>query len=171
MVGIKIKFNSFHQDCIKELLGNIDLRGKSIDVQHWETNGIPTFLDELDVKPSSSSDEIIHAIFHSEIPLYPEFAELFFRNNSDMASEIDTYEDFVQSKYYISFVIYDQRNIEICSKNEKILSNIISTLHRNDSRDYQLNVLERINLNSSLRAWRSIDQSSIDECEVKHKNQ
>lgn len=156
MVGIILRFTGNVKNTIKMFLNKIDMSEKVIDIQYWESYGYSTCkydinkFGELDL----SSETITQELIVDDNTIFPEFAELFIRNANCSQSEITTYSSFVNSKYDISIVIIDYRIVEICSKSEKYLVQIVENFKNSSLKNKEIKILNNINQSALLKAWR-----------------
>lgn len=163
MVGIILKFTGTIKNTIKMLLQKLDMGEKVIDLQHWESDGDRACRYDLNKFEKLSPDIIKKELIIEDNEIYPEFAELFVRDALNPKLEISTYGSFVNSTYDISIIIIDYRNIEICSKTEAYLLQIIENFKNCSLLNKKIKTLENIDSSACLRAWRSHDEAGIGD--------
>lgn len=161
MLGIVLHFNGRVKNIISLLLKNIDLTSKDIDLQYWESYDNNTCKLDFNDNKNISSEIIMNNLIKEDNEVYPEFVELFIREKTNPKKQISDYKSFTVSSYDLSMIIIDYRNIEICSKNENYLLQIIDNFENSDLENKRISRLEKINTKAVMNAWRSKEDINI----------
>lgn len=75
--------------------------------------------------------------------------------------DLKYYDDFIKSDYFMSLVIIDHRNIEICRKDIQVLEKIIKNFKESNLENKRVNVLEKIRLDAVISAFRLKNEINI----------
>ena len=75
--------------------------------------------------------------------------------------DLKYYDDFIKSDYFMSLVIIDHRNIEICCKDIQVLEKIIKNFKESNLENKRINVLEKIRLDAVISAFRLKSEINI----------
>lgn len=162
MEGLVLKFDGWSKNIFKILFKNIDYSQWELDIKYWESYGKSTIIIDLNNIDYISSDFAKEELFTKNNEIFPEFIDLYIGFNNSKSS-IKTYKDFVNSNYFLSVIIIDHRNIEICSKNEKLLNMIKDNFMLSELNNKRIKELVNIPLNSVLSSWRSKSEKGIYE--------
>ena len=132
---------------INSLFKTFDFKHKSIDIKYWESYGDKCKLDfnEFD---NLSNDQTIKELANEENEIYP-----FIRSKTSLKEVVETYNDFINSEYDLSLVIIDRRNIEICSKSQEYLNDIVKNFSECNLENKKIKLLDNINLDAKLKCW------------------
>ena len=147
MVGIIVRYAGWDKNIFKEMFKKINLNNIKFTVKYWESYG-DLYEDYNDI----NSDTFKNIIEANEC--YPEFCELFVSNVNDEYYEIDTYGDFLISKYFLSVAIIDHRNIEICLKDNNFTKQFVKNISSLKVDNLEIIELNSISLDSKLSIWR-----------------
>lgn len=161
MVGAVLQYKGWSKNIFKVLFSGIDVSIWEFDVKYWESygeNSLRYDFNELDV---IESELIKQELINKNSVVYPEFLEMFISNKAYYKETIKKYEDFIKSQYFISLIIIDHRNIEICCKDSIIMNQILSNFEKSELTDIKIDRLETIHQSSVLSAYRSKNEKGI----------
>lgn len=160
MVGVILKFEGYCDNIFRVLFKDIDIEKYYFTIQFWESyvTGTINFDKEDIILSKSTKDELIS----NETKVFPEFLELFL-SFENFKSEIDDYASFLSSKYFMSIVIVDHRNIEICCKNDDLLKKVIENFQNSQLKIKKVKILNDILMSAKLLSNRSINDVNIYE--------
>lgn len=163
MKAIVLKFIDTVDNTIKMLLEGIDFSDKVVDIQHWESYGERTCPHDMNNCDGLSAREITQQLIVESNTIYPEFVELYVRYEKDNPQKIDNYGEFEKSRYLLSLVVFDYRNIEICCHDQGTLVTISSNFLKSDLKDKKIQTVDHIDSDVSMHCWRQRnDKSMID---------
>ncbi len=161
MVGATLKFDNWSKNIFKVLFKDIDISSWNFNINFWESYGKTTMINdynELDyIDPTLAKKELIY----DNCEVYPEFLELFLNTIKENTENITTYKDFIDSNYFMSLVIIDHRNLEICCKDSAILSKVISNFKESNLENKRVVILDSIQSEAVICPYRSKNDKSI----------
>ena len=161
MVGTLLKFDNWSENIFRVLFKDIDISSWNLNIKYWESYGkstIPKDYNDLDyIDSESAKKELIYD--NSEV--YPEFLELFISKTNENIYNLKSYNDFIKSNCFLSLVIIDHRNIEICCKDAKLLEKIIENFKKSTLESKKIIMLEKIRLDAVISAYRSRKEINI----------
>ncbi|QWB99713.1 DUF2691 family protein [Mycoplasmatota bacterium] len=155
MDGIVMKFDSWATNIFKILFNDIDYSNWNIEIIYWES------YTNNDSDLDKSDHFIKNHVFRIKNENIPEFAKILFSYKKVKRSTIETYEDFIESNWFMSMIIIDHRNIEICCKDKDLLKQIKKNFILSTLKNKRVTELSNIPLDAKLKAWRSIKEKSI----------
>lgn len=160
MVGAILKFEGYCDNIFRILFRNINIEKYYFTIQFWESYvpGTINFDDEDIILSKSTKDDL----FSKETKVFPEFLELFL-SCEDVISEVDDYKTFLSSKYFMSIIIIDHKNIEICCKLDSLLSDVINNFQDSKLKNKKIRILYDIQMKAKLLSNRSKNDISIYE--------
>lgn len=161
MVGAILKFDNWSKNIFKVLFNDIDISLWNFDIKYWESYGRSTMINDFNNLEYIDSEIAKKELIYDDCEVYPEFLELFISRSSEKTYDLKIYDDFIKSDYFISLVIIDHRNIEICCKDIQILEKIIKNFKESKLENKRVNVLESIRLDAVILAFRSKKEISI----------
>lgn len=161
MVGTLLKFDNWSENIFRVIFKDIDISSWNLNIKYWESYGdstMPKDYNDLDyIDSESAKKELIYD--NSEV--YPEFLELFISKTNENIYNIKSYNDFIKSNYFLSLVIIDHRNIEICCKDVKLLEKIIENFKKSILENKKIIVLDKIRSDAIISAYRSSKEINI----------
>lgn len=161
MVGAILKFDNWSKNIFKVLFNDIDISLWNFDIKYWESYGKSTMINDFNNLEYIDSEIAKKELIYDDCEVYPEFLELFISRSSEKTYDLKFYGDFIKSDYFISLVIIDHRNIEICCKDIQVLEKIIKNFKESNLENIRVNVLENIRLDAVILAFRSKKEISI----------
>lgn len=156
MKSLVIKFVGRTKNIVKDLLVDITFDDFEFDINHWESYGddIDGSDNDFNVMDDISSNMILRKVFTEDNYVCPEFMELLIRNKGTKRTAVKTYKDFIDSDYVISIINYDYRNIEIISKDDRIINKIKDNFSSINVSDKKIIEVNDISFDVELKAWR-----------------
>lgn len=161
MVGTILKFDNWSKNIFKVLFKDIDISSWNLNINHWESYGDSTMTDDYNDLDYIDSEKAKKELINDNSEVYPEFLELFISKTNENVYNLKSYNDFNKSNYFLSLVIIDHRNIEICCKDAKILEKIIENFKKSTLENKKIIVLEKIRLDAVISAYRSSKEINI----------
>lgn len=155
MVGMIIRFEGWSENIFKELFSDVDCTNVDFLVRYWESYG-----DEFEDMDFVSSYDFKEKILKSE-KCYPEFCEILVRNHDKQDKVVKYYLEFLNSDYFLSIIVIDHRNIEICFKKNKLVSRICQNLTEMKLKGKNIFELSEIDLTANLSSWRPKKEKGI----------
>lgn len=155
MIGLLLKFDKWSKNIFKVLFSDIDYSQWELDVFYWES-----FEDsQATVDPNKFAEmpsmQVKNEFFNKGSEVVPEFAKVLFRFEGLKKDEIKTYDQFIHSAYFLSLIIIDHRNIEICGKDDDLLTRIEKNFLESNLLNKRIQELSSIPLSAVLDPWRS----------------
>lgn len=161
MVGAILKFDNWSKNIFKVLFNDIDISLWNFDIKYWESYGKSTMINDFNNLEYIDSEIAKKELIYDDCEVYPEFSKLFISRSSEKTHDLKFYGDFIKSDYFISLVIIDHRNIEICCKDIQVLEKIIKKFKESNLENKRVNVLENIRLDAVILAFRSKKEINI----------
>ena len=161
MIGTILKFDNWSKNIFKVLFKDIDISSWNLNINYWESYGDSTMTDDYNDLDYINSEKAKKELINDNNEVYPEFLELFISKTNENVYNIKSYNDFNKSNYFLSLVIIDHRNIEICCKDAKILEKIIENFKKSTLENKKIIVLEKIRLDAVISAYRSSKEINI----------
>lgn len=161
MVGVILKFDNWSKNIFKILFNDIDISLWNFDIKYWESYGESTMTKDYNNLDHIDSEDAKKELIYNECEVYPEFLELFISEFSTKKCDLKYYDDFIKSDYFMSLVIIDHRNIEICCKDIQVLEKIIKNFKESNLENKRVNVLEKIRLDAVISAFRLKSEINI----------
>lgn len=161
MVGVILKFDKWSKNIFKVLFKDIDITLWKFNINIWESYGKTTMINDYNELDNINSEIAKKELLYEDCEVYPEFLELFINNTDENTNSLKTYEDFIKSNCFMSFVIIDHRNIEICCKDFNILNKIISNFKESTLENKRIVILNSIQLDAIICAYRSKNDKNI----------
>ncbi len=161
MVGVILKFNNWSKNIFKILFKDVDISSWNLNIKYWESYRNATMPNEYNDLDYIDSESAKKELIYDNNEVYPEFLELFISKTNENPYNIKTYNDFIKSNYFLSLVIIDHRNIEICCKDIKLLKKIIENFKESILENKRIIILDRIRLDAVISAYRSYKEINI----------
>ncbi len=163
MVGLAFRFDFWDKNIFKTLFANVDASTWVFKLKYWESfgsvrgGGTTDFNQEEDCP----SDVIKQKLLFDITEISPEFVEMFISKGNPIQSEIVTYQDFMESSYFLSLTIIDHRILEICCKDEDLLKVIEQNFTSSPLSGKEVVELDMINPRAKLSVWRQQEDIGI----------
>ena len=161
MVGTLLKFDNWSENIFRVLFKDIDISSWNLNIKYWESYGKSTMTKDYNDLDYIDSESAKKELIYDNSEVYPEFLELFISKTNENICNLKSYNDFIKSDYFLSLVIIDHRNIEICCKDTKLLENIIENFKKSTLENKKVIVLEKIRLDAVISAYRSSKEINI----------
>lgn len=161
MVGTILKFNNWSKNIFKILFKDIDISSWNLNINYWESYGDSTMTNDYNDLDYIDSENAKKELIYDNNEVYPEFLELFISKTNGNVYNLKSYNDFNKSNCFLSLVIIDHRNIEICCKDAKLLEKIIENFEKSTLENKKIIVLEKIRLDAVISAYRSSKETNI----------
>ena len=161
MVGTLLKFDNWSENIFRVLFKDIDISLWNFNINYWESYGDSTMTNDYNDLDYIDSENAKKELIYDNNEVYPEFLELFISKTNENICNLKSYNDFIKSDYFLSLVIIDHRNIEICCKDTKLLENIIENFKKSTLENKKVIVLEKIRLDAVISAYRSSKEINI----------
>lgn len=161
MKGLTIKFDKWSRNIFKIIFKDTDFSLWEIDVFYWESyyeSKSAVDLNKLEEIPSKLAKK---ELLENDNEIIPEFAKLLVRDYCSNKAEIKSYEQFLLSPYFLSIIIIDHRNIEVCCKDEGLLRKIERNFANSNLENKRIKELKCIPLSAVLDPWRSKKETNI----------
>ena len=155
MVGVILKFDNWSKNIFKVLFKNIDISSWNLNIKYWESYGNSTMTNDYNDLDYIDSESAKKELIYDNSEVYPEFLELFIGKTNENIYNLKSYNDFVKSNYFLSLVIIDHRNIEICCKDVQLLEKIIENFKKSTLENKKIIVLDKIRLDAVISAYRT----------------
>ena len=155
MVGTLLKFDNWSENIFRVLFKDIDISSWNLYIKYWESYGKSTMSKDYNDLDYIDSESAKKELIYDNNEVYPEFLELFISKTNENVYNLKSYDDFIKSNYFLSLVIIDHRNIEICCKDAKLLGKIIENFRKSTLESKKIIVLEKIRLDAVISAYRS----------------
>ena len=155
MVGVILKFDNWSKNIFKVLFKNIDISSWNLNIKYWESYGNSTMANDYNDLDYIDSESAKKELIYDNSEVYPEFLELFIGKTNENIYNLKSYNDFIKSNYFLSLVIIDHRNIEICCKDVQLLKKIIENFKKSILENKKIIVLDKIRLDAVISAYRS----------------
>lgn len=155
MIGLIMRFEGRTKNIIKELLNDFKYDEYEFDISHWESFGDDVSTPKCDFNEMDviSSVLIKNKIFAENNKINPEFMEFYVRKIGTKSKNVYYYKDFLESDYFLSIINCDYRNIEVFSKDSKLLEKIKKNYLLLDLNNKTIKEIQQINPNAILQAW------------------
>lgn len=167
MKGLLLKFDNWSRNIFQVLFKEMDYSQWEMDVFYWESyNDFESTVDfnQYDEIPSEFAK---YQLLQKKTVIHPEFAKILFRFKGSSKNEVKTYGHFIHSSYFLSLVIIDHRNIEICGIDDGFLKKVVENFLNSDLENKRIKELNSIPFSAALNPWRSKNESNIfDESET-----
>jgi len=161
MVGTILKFDNWSKNIFKVLFKNIDISSWNLNINYWESYGDSTMTNDYNDLDYIDSENAKEELIYDNNEVYPEFLELFISKTNENVYNLKSYNDFNKSNCFLSLVIIDHRNIEICCKDATLLEKIIENFKKSTLENKKIIVLEKIRLDAVISAYRSSKEINI----------
>ena len=161
MVGTILKFNNWSKNIFKILFKDIDISSWNLNINYWESYGDSTMTNDYNDLDYIDSENAKKELIYDNNEVYPEFLELFVSKTNENVYNLKSYNDFNKSNCFLSLVIIDHRNIEICCKDATLLEKIIGNFKKSTLENKKIIVLEKIRLDAVISAYRSSKEINI----------
>lgn len=161
MVGTILKFNNWSKNIFKILFKDIDISSWNLNINYWESYGDSTMTNDYNDLDYIDSENAKKELIYDNNEVYPEFLELFISKTNENVYNLKSYNDFNKSNCFLSLVIIDHRNIEICCKDATLLEKIIENFKKSTLENKKIIVLEKIRLDAVISAYRSSKEINI----------
>ena len=161
MVGTILKFNNWSKNIFKILFKDIDISSWNLNINYWESYGDSTMTNDYNDLDYIDSENAKKELIYDNNEVYPEFLELFISKTNENIYNLKFYNDFIKSNYFLSLVIIDHRNIEICCKDAQLLEKIIENFKKSILENKKIIVLEKIRLDAVISTYRSSKEINI----------
>ena len=161
MVGTILKFNNWSKNIFKILFKDIDVSSWNLNINYWESYGDSTMTNDYNDLDYIDSENAKKELIYDNNEVYPEFLELFISKTNENVYNLKSYNDFNKSNCFLSLVIIDHRNIEICCKDATLLEKIIENFKKSTLENKKIIVLEKIRLDAVISAYRSSKEINI----------
>ena len=161
MVGTILKFNNWSKNIFKILFKDIDISSWNLNINYWESYGDSTMTNDYNDLDYIDSENAKKELIYDNNEVYPEFLELFISKTNENVYNLKSYNDFNKSNCFLSLVIIDHRNIEICCKDVTLLEKIIENFKKSTLENKKIIVLEKIRLDAVISAYRSSKEINI----------
>ena len=161
MVGTILKFNNWSKNIFKILFKDIDISSWNLNINYWESYGDSTMTNDYNDLDYIDSENAKKELIYDNNEVYPEFLELFISKTNENIYNLKSYNDFIKSNCFLSLVIIDHRNIEICCKDVTLLEKIIENFKKSTLENKKIIVLEKIRLDAVISAYRSSKEINI----------
>ena len=132
MINVRFKIKNGQGNSLKKIFNNININNYNWNIEYSEvyecsdgTLGKNIFAQDVMTGKEFEKDvntEIYYMIFLTAIA---------FENTDDIVY-VNNYEDFIRSNAKIAFVCVDAQYIDICSKDESVLKQIIKNCKDNE---------------------------------------
>ena len=161
MVGVILKFDNWSKNIFKVLFKNIDISSWNLNIKYWESYGNSTMTNDYNDLDNIDSESAKKELIYDNSEVYPEFLELFIGKTNENIYNLKSYNDFIKSNYFLSLVIIDHRNIEICCKDVQLLEKIIENFKKSTLKNKKIIVLDKIRLDAVISAYRTSNDINI----------
>lgn len=161
MVGVILKFDNWSKNIFKVLFKNIDISSWNLNIKYWESYGNSTMTNDYNDLDYIDSENAKKELIYDNSEVYPEFLELFIGKTNENIYNLKSYNDFIKSNYFLSLVIIDHRNIEICCKDVQLLEKIIENFKKSILENKKIIVLDKIRLDAVISAYRTSNDINI----------
>ncbi len=161
MVGAVLKFDNWSKNIFKVLFKDIDISSWNLNIKYWESYGNATMTNDYNDLDYIDSESAKKELIYDNSEVYPEFLELFISKENEKIYNLKSYNDFIKSNYFLSVVIIDHRNVEICCKDVQLLEKIIENFKKSILENKKIIVLEKIRLDAVISAYRSNKEINI----------
>ena len=161
MVGTLLKFDNWSKNIFRVIFKDIDISSWNLNIKYWESYGNSTMTKDYNDLDYIDSESAKKELIYDNSEVYPEFLELFISKTNENIYNLKTYNDFIKSNYFLSLVIIDHRNIEICCKDAQLLEKIIENFKKSTLESKKIIVLEKIRLDAVISAYRSSKEINI----------
>ena len=161
MVGTILKFNNWSKNIFKILFKDIDISSWNFNINYWESFGDSRMTNDYNDLDYIDSENAKKELIYDNNEVYPEFLELFISKTNENVYNLKSYNDFNKSNCFLSLVIIDHRNIEICCKDATLLEKIIENFKKSTLENKKIIVLEKIRLDAVISAYRSSKEINI----------
>lgn len=161
MVGTILKFDNWSKNIFKELFKDIDISSWNLNIKYWESYGNSTMTNDYNDLDNIDSESAKKELIYDNSEVYPEFLELFISKTNENIYNLKSYNDFIKSNYFLSLVIIDHRNIEICCKDAQLLEKIIDNFKKSILENKKIIVLDKIRSDAVISAYRSSKEINI----------
>lgn len=161
MVGTILKFDNWSKNIFKVLFKDIDISLWDFYIKYWESYGNSTMTNDYNNLDYIDSESAKKELIYDDSEVYPEFLELFIGKTNENICNLKFYSDFIKSKYFLSLVIIDHRNIEICCKDVQLLKKIIENFNKSTLENKKIIVLDNIRLDAVISPYRSSKEINI----------
>lgn len=161
MVGVILKFDNWSKNIFKVLFKNIDISSWNFNIKYWESYGNSTMTNDYNDLDYIDSESAKKELIYDNSEVYPEFLELFISKTNENIYNLKSYNDFIKSNYFLSLVIIDHRNIEICCKDVQLLKKIIENFKKSILENKKIIVLDKIRLDAVISAYRTSNDINI----------
>ena len=161
MVGTLLKFDNWSENIFRVLFKDIDISSWNLNIKYWESYGKSTMTKDYNDLDYIDSESAKKELIYDNSEVYPEFLELFISKTNENIYNLKSYNDFIKSDYFLSLVIIDHRNIEICCKDAQLLEKIIENFKKSTLENKKIIVLEKIRLDAVISAYRSRKEINI----------
>lgn len=161
MVGVILKFDNWSKNIFKVLFKDIDISSWNLNIKYWESYGNSTMTCDYNDLYYIDSDRAKKELIYDDSEIYPEFLELFIGKKNEKIYNLKYYNDFIKSDYFLSLIIIDHRNIEICCKDVQLLKKIIKNFKKSILENKKIIVLDKIRLDAVISAYRSDEEINI----------
>lgn len=161
MVGVILKFDNWSKNIFKVLFKNIDISSWNLNIKYWESYGNSTMTNDYNDLDYIDSESAKKELIYDNSEVYPEFLELFIGKTNENIYNLKSYNDFIKSNYFLSVVIIDHRNIEICCKDVQLLEKIIENFKKSILENKKIIVLDKIRLDAVISAYRTSNDINI----------
>jgi len=161
MVGTILKFDNWSKNIFKVLFKDIDISSWNLNINYWESYGDSTMTNDYNDLDYIDSENAKEELIYDNNEVYPEFLELFISKTNENVYNLKSYNDFNKSNCFLSLVIIDHRNIEICCKDATLLEKIIENFKKSTLENKKIIVLEKIRLDAVISAYRSSKEINI----------
>lgn len=161
MVGVILKFDNWSKNIFKVLFKNIDISSWNLNIKYWESYGNSTVTNDYNDLDYIDSESAKKELIYDNSEVYPEFLELFVGKTNENIYNLKSYDDFIKSNYFLSLVIIDHRNIEICCKDVQLLKKIIENFKKSILENKRIIVLDKIRLDAVISAYRTSNDINI----------
>jgi len=161
VVGAILKFDKWSKNIFRVIFKNIDISLWNFNIMFWESYGNNTLSSDFNGLDNIDSNLAKQELVYYNSEVYPEFLELFLSRGNTIINPIKTYDDFIDSNYFMSIVIIDHRNIEICCKDMEVLKKIIINFSESGLENKRINILKKIKSDAIISAYRSRNDKNI----------
>ena len=161
MVGTLLKFDNWSENIFRVLFKDIDISSWNLNIKYWESDGNSTMTNDYNDLDYIDSENAKKELIYDNSEVYPEFLELFIGKTNENIYNLKSYNDFIKSNYFLSLVIIDHRNIEICCKDVQLLKKIIENFKKSILENKKIIVLDKIRLDAVISAYRTSNDINI----------
>lgn len=161
MKGAVLIYEGRIKNIIKTLFNGIDIKDYFFNLSYWESYEYSNANYDFNAEENVSSDIFKNELFKEELEIYPEFLELFVSKKECDYNEPLLYKNFIDSDYFLSIIIIDRIDIEICCKEENILKQMIENFNGIPLEDKKVMILDNIRMDASLSAYRCNNEINI----------